>query len=100
MPMRSDIDKLKKMLQDIAVLSSPFLDEVCGKAACEQALEAAEGGSYGVGAVIVDPNGSIRAYGRNEMFTPPFRSDRHAEMMAMNRLEDSNPEVTDLSRFV
>ena len=62
--------------------------------ACAEALAAARAGNYGVGAVLVDPNGEIVERGRNAVFYPHFRSDLHAEMVAMNAFEERHPMWT------
>ena len=61
--------------------------------ACREALAAARLGNYGVGAVLVDPRGSVVEQGRNSAFHPRFRSDLHAEMVVMNAFEDRYPDV-------
>ena len=66
-------------------------DQRLGIIACREALEAARTGNYGVGAVLVDPEGRIVARGRNSVFFPRFRSDLHAEMMVMNAFEQRHP---------
>ncbi|HJV57173.1 MAG TPA: nucleoside deaminase [Methylomirabilota bacterium] len=67
-------------------------DQRLGILACREALEAAREGNYGVGAVLVDPAGRIVARGRNSVFFPRFRSDLHAEMVAMNAFEERHPQ--------
>ena len=68
-------------------------DQHLGIVACREALAAARAGNYGVGAVLVDPKGNILEQGRNSVFFPHFRSDLHAEMVAMNAFEERHPEV-------
>jgi cytosine deaminase len=46
-----------------------------------------------VGAVLIDPSGTVIAYGQNTVFSPHFRSDLHAEMVVMNAFEERHPEV-------
>jgi len=59
-------------------------DQHLGIVACREALAAARAGNYGVGAVLVDPKGNILEHSRNSVFFPHFRSDFHAEMLALN----------------
>ena len=55
--------------------------------AIKEALEAAEKGSFGVGAILMDEkSGEIICRGQNEVFTK-HRSDFHAEMTLLNRFE-------------
>lgn len=53
-----------------------------------QSLIASSKNTFGVGAVIVDPNGEIVVEGHNQVFDPFFRSDLHAEMVVLNKLEN------------
>jgi tRNA(Arg) A34 adenosine deaminase TadA len=52
-----------------------------------EAIAAAEEGNFGVGCVLVK-NNQIIERGHNQVFLPYFRSDLHAEMVSLNRLED------------
>ena len=70
-----------------------YHDQQLAMIACQEALLAAVRGNYGVGAVLVDPHGTIVAQGQNAVFYPHFRSDLHAEMVVMNAFEDRHPEV-------
>ena len=74
-------------------------DQDLGIVACAEALAAARAGNYGVGAVLVDPNGKIVEQGRNTVFYPHFRSDLHAEMVAMNAFEERHPEVGNMRGY-
>jgi tRNA(Arg) A34 adenosine deaminase TadA len=75
-------------------------DQSLGLAACAEALAAARSGNYGVGAVLVDPQGEIIEQGRNAVFSPHFRSDLHAEMVTMNAFEERHPEVTTMRGYM
>ncbi len=55
---------------------------------CTLALEAVAGDNFGIGALLVDAGGQVLAQGHNQVFHPYFRSDRHAEMVVMDRWED------------
>ena len=60
---------------------------------CARALQGVATGNFGVGAILVDDGGNqILAQGHNEIFNPRFRSDRHAEMVVMDRWENSDSE--------
>jgi tRNA(adenine34) deaminase len=72
------------------------LDEQMGLTVCQEALAAATKGNYGVGAVLLDPEGQIVAKGQNQVFTPRFRSDLHAEMVTMNAFELQHPDIGNL----
>ena len=52
------------------------------------ALRAINHGNFGVGCVLIDVNGNIVVQGHNEVLNPYFRSDRHAEMVVMDKFED------------
>src|SRR5262245_48002812 len=70
-----------------------YQDQQLGMVACQEALVAAQRGNYGVGAVLVNPGGSVVSKGQNTVFYPHFRSDLHAEMVVMNAFEERHPEV-------
>jgi len=57
--------------------------------ACILALQAVSQGNFGVGAVLIDEAGRVLEYGHNQVFFPYFRSDRHAEMVVLDRWEDA-----------
>lgn len=69
-------------------------DDRMGARVCMEALAALREGNYGVGAVIADESGAVLVRARNQVFEPVFRSDGHAEMMAVSLLEDEHPEVS------
>jgi cytosine deaminase len=58
-------------------------------AAIREALAAAKEGNFGIGAVVADESGDLIETGRNRVFAPYFRSDAHAEMDALTRLESA-----------
>jgi len=67
--------------------------------ACREALAAAQTGNYGVGAVLVDPEGKVIERGQNQVFYPDFKSDRHAEMMVMNTFEEKHPDIDNMRGY-
>jgi cytosine deaminase len=67
-----------------------FADDVPVWLTCALALEGVAAGNFGVGAVLLDAAGSVVAQGHNEVFRPHFRSDRHAEMVVLDRWEDDD----------
>ncbi len=57
----------------------------------KEAVAAAVEGNFGVGAVMVrGEGGGIVQKGHNHVFAPYFRSDLHAEMDVLTKLEDQN----------
>jgi len=66
---------------------------------CVLALESVNSGNFGVGSVLVDHAGIIVAWGHNKVFNPYFRSDRHAEMVVVDKFEDANRNVTKLEGY-
>jgi cytosine deaminase len=71
--------------------SPDHADDACAWLACALALEGIAAGNFGIGAIVVDDAGRVAARGHNEIFHPHFRSDRHAEMVTMDRWEDATP---------
>lgn len=57
------------------------------------ALNAVNDGNFGVGCILINGSGNIVAYGNNEVFMPYFCSDRHAEMVVMDKFEDMYPDI-------
>jgi tRNA(Arg) A34 adenosine deaminase TadA len=84
-----------------AVTAEPehYHDQQLGMVACQEALVAAQRGNYGVGAVLVNPRGTVVGQGQNTVFYPHFRSDLHAEMVVMNAFEDRHPEVDSMRGY-
>lgn len=66
-----------------------FRHEMVALRVCELAFDAAQQGTYGVGAVLIDDHGDMLIEGHNEVFGDSFRSDLHAEMVVLNKLETS-----------
>jgi cytosine deaminase len=67
-------------------------DDPCAWLTCTLALEGVAADNFGVGAALVDGAGRVLAEGHNQVFHPYFRSDRHAEMVVLERWEDGRPE--------
>lgn len=76
----------KKYLDDYTP-STELKDEIVSIRVCQLAAQAAELGTYGVGAVLLNDRGEILVEGHNEVYVNGFRSDLHAEMVVMNRFE-------------
>jgi len=82
------IEDWRRRLDDLTP-SSEHRHEPWALHACRLAAEAAEAGTYGVGAVLLDADGRVVAEGRNRVYDGGFRSDLHAEMVLMNEYEAS-----------
>lgn len=63
------------------------------------ALKSVDSGNYGVGSILVGADGEIAAMGHNLVYFPYFRSDLHAEMVAVNNFEEKNPQITTLREY-
>lgn len=79
------LQKLKNYCFDTHYKDDPF-----AWLSCVLALKAASQGNFGVGSIIVDDSGMVLSFGHNQMFKPYFRSDLHAEMVAINDFEDNS----------
>jgi cytosine deaminase len=66
---------------------------------CQLATRAAELGTYGVGAVLLDGDGEVVVEGHNEVHVDQFRSDLHAEMVVMNAFETARQAPHDLGSY-
>ncbi len=86
--------KLRAIQPDPQAEHDPYVIAAVG-----EALAAAREGNFGVGAVIVDPQGQIVVWGHNHVFHPHFRSDIHAEMDAMTTFEDAFKDVSSMRDY-
>lgn len=64
-----------------------YPDDRAAEACIAEAHEALEDGNFGIGAILVDPDGKTVISGHNQVFSPMFRSDLHAEMVVINAFE-------------
>jgi tRNA(Arg) A34 adenosine deaminase TadA len=97
-PSIADLEARLAVLDD-SCHAGRYADHTLGLIACREALAAVHAGNYGVGAVLLDPDGEIVIQGRNQAFYPRFRSDLHAEMVVMNAFEDLHPTSTDMRGY-
>jgi cytosine deaminase len=92
---REIIESWRKKLQEYKPQDA-YPDDFFVAHTCLLALEAVEDGDFGVGCVMLDPSGKEVTVGHNELFKPYFRSDRHAEMVVMDKWEEANQQVTSM----
>jgi len=85
--------RLSGQLGNYQPQAAAFPDDPLGVAVCRLAISALEAGNYGIGAVIADETGQILIEAANSVFTPAFRSDGHAEMLAVDALEQRMPDL-------
>lgn len=99
---RARLSWLSRQLEACRDQEEPRPDDRTALEVCEEALTAVREGNYGVGALILDGQGRILVRARNQAFEPSFRSDGHAEMLAVDKLEKDFPETKpgDLWLFV
>ncbi len=79
--------------------NSDYSDDFYALETCKLALKAVKLGNFGIGSLIVDPQGNIVAKGHNQVFYPYFRSDRHGEMVVMNQFEEQYPNITTMGGY-
>lgn len=91
--------KLNEIKTKINEFKPQSNDEKYMLLACQEAYKAYESGNFGIGAVLVDENGSVVSKGHNRVFNPSFRSDLHAEMVVMNQFESYHNTKQDLSKY-
>lgn len=87
-----EIKKIKKQLDIIRDRLSNPEDQNMLKA-IDEALKSGLEGNYPVGAVFISSIGGTFCSGRNRSFVPRFDSAAHAEMEAIDRLEESLVEA-------
>jgi tRNA(adenine34) deaminase len=95
------LDKVKAPSQQQTLLKNRLIsygeegflgyDDEASWVACIIALLAHDTGNYGVGALIVDDARNVLAYGYNEICSPTFRSEAHAEMVVLTDFETRFP---------
>ena len=93
------LEDLEARFAHLSAERPQHVDQQLGILACKEALVAAGTGNYGVGAVLVDPQGNIVEQGRNSVFFPRFRSDLHAEMVVMNAFEERYPAMDNMRGY-
>ncbi len=79
--------------------NSDYPDDFYALETCKLALSAVKLGNFGVGSLIVSPEGNIVAKGHNQVFYPHFRSDRHGEMVVMNQFEEQYQNITTMRGY-
>jgi cytosine deaminase len=93
------LQDLERRLAKVSAEQADQRDQEFGIMVCKEALVAARLGNYGVGAILVNPQGDIIEYGHNQAFYPKFRSHLHAEMVVMNSFEKRFPEVDNMRGY-
>ena len=94
-----DLESLASAFAHVSNQETRHSDQALALIACEEALTAARLGNYGVGAVLIGPEGDLIARGRNQAFRPRFRSDSHAEMVVLNAFEDRYPNAGEMRGY-
>ncbi len=69
-------------------LQARYPDDYHAWIAATLALKAIADNNFGIGSLLLDEKGNIVAEGHNHVFSPYFRSDRHAEMVVLNDFEN------------
>jgi cytosine deaminase len=65
----------------------------------QEAITAAMEGNFGVGAVLIRNRKEIVQRGRNQVFSPYFRSDLHAEMNVMTKFEERHKKIEGMDGY-
>lgn len=66
---------------------------------CVLALNAVYLGNFGIGSVLAGPDGDVLIQGHNEVFNPYFQSSRHAEMVVMDKFEETHKKIAKLKKY-
>lgn len=80
------LEHWRRFLDDF-VRSTRHRHESFAIQACRLAVDAAEAGTYGIGALLIDADGRVIVEGHNRVYHGGFRSDLHAEMVVTNDYE-------------
>lgn len=97
-PIDNEINKWKEWLENYKFDAEYSDDDYCWLT-CVLALQAVNLGNFGIGSILIDSAGTIEDWGHNEVFSPYFRSDRHAEMVVMDNFENHNQNITKLEGY-
>lgn len=93
-----DVGKWKTWLTDYQ-FNPEYPDDEYVWLTCILALEAVDSGNPGVGCILVDNGDNVVVHDHAKTFNPYFRSDQHAEMVVMNKFEDTYRNVTKLAGY-
>ncbi len=85
--MKAKLDELRKRLDHFSARSDLTVEQIAWGHCIEEAILAGEQGNYSVGALVTDSKFRILGRGRNAVFKPKFRSEAHAEMIAISAVE-------------
>jgi cytosine deaminase len=84
--------KLQELRERVGVFTPSKKHDIFAVEAIKEAINAAENGNFGIGAILVDNETSEIAYrGQNKVFSDS-RSDLHGEMDLLNNFESQNKE--------
>ena len=84
----NDLTKFKTSLIDYKI-KPEHEDDYYAWISAIFALKAIADNNFGIGSILINENNKIIAEGHNHVFAPYFRSDRHAEMVVLNKFENS-----------
>jgi cytosine deaminase len=96
-PHNSIYSSMKEKLETTPFEFNSNIEEIQAWFVCILALRAAFLGNFGVGAAIFDNNNMIIEFAENQVVRPFFRSDGHAEMLLLSKLETKQNTKLDLS---
>jgi tRNA(Arg) A34 adenosine deaminase TadA len=97
-PKNEGVGKFKTQLMDYQ-FNNQYADDRYVWLTDVLALKAIDLGNFGIGCILIDINSNVVVQGHNEVFNPYFRSDRHAEMVVMDKFEDTYREFTRLEDY-
>lgn len=89
----ADLPEIAELIATLKHLQpdSGYRDDRLALHCCRLALDALEQGSYGVAALLLDPEGNIVAQAENQVFSgeqgATYNSRGHAEMLLIDQLE-------------
>ena len=93
------IEQWQKWLSDYQPDTNNYRDDALALQCCQLALQAVASGNFGIGCILVDATGKKVAEGHNEIFKPYFRSDRHGEMVVMDKFEENNKAIASMKGY-
>ena len=94
-----NFDLLQSRFEAYIPTGKNYRDDVYAAACVQEAFTAAKEGNFGIGAVLADPSHQPLLCAHNRVFFPRFRSDGHAEMLALREFESRYPRATSMRGY-
>jgi tRNA(Arg) A34 adenosine deaminase TadA len=89
----------RQCLEEYNCDDKKYPDDIYAWFTCVLALKAVNEGNFGIGSILINSVGDVVVEGHNEVFKPRFSSDRHGEMVVMDKFEEAYPKIKKLQGY-